>query len=239
MYNRKEEIRKQGKHIYTAEHAEKEKEFFLNYNENMTEEQARERYEGGMYGTDVTNIIEEKRLRRLWEVFVRQERIDYITANNHTSMDDILDIGIDKFIRTNGWMRKSDVKSWRNNVVRIGTCPECRNEFVPLMMQANHGLCLTCRMDFSTKAIKRFVENVIATNKRYHNAEKDALMDFYIMFYSDPNFRSLFKKDTDTAKEYENLEFEKPQWFIEKQEKEIALAQARMLNEIDESKKDE
>lgn len=233
--DRKAEIQKQGKHKIEDSTLRMEKEFFRNYDGDMTEEEAKERY-AGMYGTDRGYVIPKSQLQRIWKKFILEERIDYITMNNTVSVEEIISIGIDKFVRTNGWMRPGDVPKWRTNVARVGKCPECSDQFIPLLMQTNHGLCNNCRPKFSVKAIKRFVEHTIATNERYFMADKDALMDFYVMFYNDPAFRKLFVKDTESAHLFETREYEIPEWFKEQQAKDIEAMNRQMLDSIPETK---
>jgi hypothetical protein len=103
------------------------------------------------------------------------------------------------------------------------------------MFQTNQGLCNNCRPKFSTKAIRRFVEYVIATNARYEQAHRDAIMDFYIMFYSDDAFRSLFRSGSDSAKEYEEREFEVPEWYKQEQAIEMERMNQRLLDLVPES----
>lgn len=231
---RKQAILDQGKHSLSSDFFTKERAFFHKYDENMSPEVAAERY-GGMYGTDKDEVLPKRKLEKIWRKFLLQERIDYIVKNNTVSIEDIVNIGIDKFIRTNGWEKAADVPTWRNNVVRVGICPECKDQFIPLIMQTNHGLCKNCRPNFSGKAIKRFVEHVISTSPRYFRAHQDALMDFYIMFYNDSIFRKMFIKDSPTAIEIEEREFELPEWLEEEQEKDLAVAQQRMLDMIPQS----
>lgn len=233
--DRRAEIQKQGKHKIEESTLRAEKEFFRNYNEEMTEEEAKDRY-AGMYGTDRAYVIPKKQLKQIWKRFVMEERIDYITMNNTVSVDEIIAIGIDKFVRTNGWMRSGDVPRWRSNVARVGKCPECNDQFIPLLMQTNHGLCNHCRPNFSVKAIKRFVEHTISTNERYFRADKDALMDFYIMFYNDATFRKLFIKGSESAEFFETREYVIPDWFKEQQQKDMEVMQQQMLQSITDAK---
>lgn len=238
MESLREEIMKQGKHKIDPSLLKMEQEFFRNYNEDMTPEEAKDRY-AGMYGSDKDKVIPKKHLKKIWSTFITDERIDYITSNNTVSVEEIVSIGIDKFVRTNGWSRSSDVRNWRSNSVRVGKCPECNDQFLPMIMQANHGLCSHCRPKFSVKAIQRFVEHLISTSPRYYLAHRDALMDFYIMFYSDNAFRKLFLKDSETAKEYETREYVVPEWFKEEQQREMDGMQQRLLDMIPEESKDE
>lgn len=233
--NRREEVQKQGKHKLHKDYMAMERAFFRNYNEDMTDEEMKLRY-AGVYGTDRYEAIPKKQLERIWRKFIINERIDYITMNNTVSVDEIVSIGIDKFVKTNGWRRAGDVANWRANTVRVGKCPECNDQFIPMMMQTNHGLCDHCRPAFSVTAIKAFVEHTISTNERYFRAHQDALMDFYIMFYNDRTFRTLFRKGSDSAKEFEEREFVLPEWFLEQQEQDMAVLQQNLLDMVPEER---
>lgn len=223
-----------GLHIVTPEITKKAENFFFYYTDEMTHEQMKERY-GGMYGKMPEKPLSRSIVKGIWKRFLEEERRDFIIKHNTISMDDIVRIGIDKFFMTLGWNTPAQVHSWRNNVVRIGICPDCDDQFIPLMFQTNQGLCNNCRPKYSTKAIRRFIEYTITTNDRYEEAHRDALMDFYIMFYSDADLRKLFVKDTPSAKEMEEREFEVPEWYKEEQAKEEARLQQRLTEMVKEN----
>lgn len=210
--------------------------FLEGYNEEMTHEQMKERY-AGMYGKLPEKALSKRQMAKIFNEFMQTERRDFLIKNEMVSVQDILDIGIDKFIMTLGWTKPSDVPSWRNNVVRIGICPECNEQFIPLIFQVNQGLCNNCRPDFSVPAIKRFIEHTAAMNERYQEASSDLLMDFYIMFYNDANFRALFRKGSEDAKTIENLEFEIPEWYKKDQERRMKIVEQRALESIEEEVK--
>ena len=66
---------------------------------------------------------------------------------------------------------------------------------------------MRCRPDYSVTAIRNFILMQIEASKRYSGAHYDLLMDFYLIFYHDKKFRSLFRKGTETVREFENLTF--------------------------------
>lgn len=222
------EVAKKGLHIVDEHILTKMDDFYANYDDGMSKEEMKKRY-AGMYGKLPDKPMSRSRLVRIFERFIQDERRDFIIKHNTISMDDIVTIGIDKFVQTLGWAKPADVKNWRSNVVRLGVCPECGDQFIPLMFQTNQGLCNHCRPNFSVKAIKRFIEYVITTNDRYQEAHHDALMDFYIMFYNDVNFRKLFIKESESAVEMETREFELPDWYEEARKKEEERLQRRLV----------
>lgn len=230
---RKEMVTEEGKHIVTEQDMATAKLFFEWYKEDMSPEEMKARY-AGMYGKMRETPMPRRKLERIWDLFLQEERRDFIISHNTMSISEILRIGIDKFVMTLGWEKVSDVATWRNNVVRIGICPECKEQFIPLMFQTNQGLCNNCRPNFSVKAIRRFMEYVIAKNDRYENAHHDALMDFYIMFYNDELFRKLFVKGTDSANQFETQEYELPDWYLKVQEKEEARLNKQMQEMVPE-----
>lgn len=227
------DVATKGLHIVTVELMDKVDSFFETYDENMTKEEMKKRY-GGMYGKIPNEPIKKSRLVKMFDEFIQTERRDFILKHNTISMDNIVDIGIDKFAMTLGWTKASDVGGWRKNVVRIGACPDCNDQFIPLMFQTNQGLCNNCRPNISVKAIRRFIEYVAATNERYIKAESDLLMDFYIMFYSDRDFRKLFTKGSESAVEMETREFVTPEWFKEAQEKQANRLQQNLIESVEE-----
>lgn len=228
----KQDIVDQNKHIVRIHHVQAVDTFLEGY-KHWSPEVLEHRYQG-MLGTDGKEYLSHSTLVRIWKKFMVEERRDYILRHNTLSMDDLVRIGIDKFIMTNGWKKPSDVSSWRNNVVRIGVCPDCKDQFVPLMFQTNHGLCKTCRVQYNTKAIRKFITNVLATNDRYLNAMDDALMDFYIMFYSDDEFRHLFKKGDPFAEDFAERDIETPEWVKEEEERRMQIMQHKMLEMVPE-----
>lgn len=183
------------------------------YDENISKDDYKKRY-AGTYAKDSGKRLSKASLKRIWNKFVREERIDFFKAHNTFQIEDIVMIGIDKFINTMGWTKPQHVKSWHNNRIRVGICCHCRDQFIPMIFQANHGLCNNCRPLYSVPAMQNFVKRELANSERYYKARRDMLMDFYIMFYHDSDFRKLFLKDSEMAKELENLEVEMPEWLV-------------------------
>lgn len=181
------------------------------YNPEMTAEEFKARY-GGIYQKDKGKRLSKSAMQRIWNKFVKEERMDFFKAHTLFTVYDIAAIGIDKFIYTMGWTKPSHVRTWRNNKIRVGLCGDCKQHFIPMLLQSNHGLCHTCRPQYSVKAMKNFILRELRTTERYYKAHRDCLMDFYIMFYNDGNFRKLFKKDCDFAQELEALVLETPEW---------------------------
>ena len=152
------------------------------------------------------------KIQNIWNRFMRGEYRAFFQAHTTMSLSDVMDAGVDRFIYTLGWTKPGDVPSWHNNKIRIGLCAHCREQFLPLMFQYNHGLCGNCRSKYSAKAIKNFISHQLNTSKRYDHAQHDMLMDFYILFYNDEQFRKLFKVGTKDASVLEDLESEIPDW---------------------------
>ncbi|PGQ88179.1 hypothetical protein [Priestia megaterium] len=160
----------------------------------------------GVIAKDQGERLSPSKIKRIWENFMRYEFRSFLDSHINLPFESLLKIGIDKFIYTLGWRKPSDTASWHNNVVRIGTCCHCNDQFIPMMFQQNHGLCSNCRPLYSVTAIRNYILHVMHQSERYENATHDLLMDFYIMFYSDPKLRKLFLKGTETAKEFESLQ---------------------------------
>lgn len=159
----------------------------------------------GVIAKDQGERHSPSKILRIWEHFMRNDYRDFLQAHSNLTLKDILKIGIDKFIYTLGWNKPSDTGSWHNNKIRIGYCCHCKNQFVPLIFQHNHGLCMSCRPDYSVTAIRNFILMQIESSKRYNGAHYDLLMDFYLIFYHDEKFRSLFRNGAQTAMEFEKL----------------------------------
>lgn len=193
------------KHVVKEEHIAEMDVFFKQY-KPLEEEEMKLRFKGVI--GKLPNMPTRSMLKSIWATFLENERFDYIVSNNTVDMDQIVKIGFDKFVLTNGWNRSSDVKKWRNNKLRIGVCPHCQDQFVPLVFQVNYGLCSGCRPDFSLKSIRKYIDYVGSTDERYAGAEQDLLMNFFILFYTDINFRVMFTKGHPFAKKYEEMEFE-------------------------------
>jgi hypothetical protein len=174
-------------------------------------EMFRERY-AGIVAKDEGIRLSPAQVRNIWEKFMRDEYRGFLRSHVNITLKDILDIGVDKFIYTLGWNKPSQVVSWHNNRVRIGICCHCKDQFIPMMLQYNHGLCRNCRPTYSHKAIRHFILHQLNVSERYNGADKDMMMDFYIMFYHDDKFRSFFIKNSEEAKEIESLEVNVPDW---------------------------
>jgi len=163
----------------------------------------------GVIAKDQGERLSPSKIKRIWEHFMRHEFRSFLDSHLNLKFESLLDIGIDKFIYTLGWRKASDTASWHNNKVRIGTCCHCNDQFIPMMFQQNHGLCSNCRPLYSVTAIRNYILHVMNQSDRYANATHDLLMDFYIMFYSDPQLRKLFLKGTNSANHFESLQDDK------------------------------
>lgn len=166
----------------------------------------------GVISKDEHTRLSVSQVKNIWERFMKGEYRPFLNAHLNLTLADIIKVGIDKFIYVMGWKRPSDVPSWHNNRVRVGVCCHCHDQFIPMMLQYNHGLCANCRPEYSISAIRKFAIHQLNTSQRYHEATQDLLMDFYIIFYMDEKFRKLFLKGSETAEEMEAFEEELPDW---------------------------
>jgi hypothetical protein len=192
-----------------------EMDYPLHYDENMDSEEFKKRY-AGLYQKDTGKRLGERSLRKIFNKFIREERVDFFTAHNTFSLEDVFSIGFDKFVYTMGWTKPMHIKRWRNNKVRIGVCCHCNDQFVPLIFQYNQGLCNNCKPKYSIKAIRNYMITQLENSKRYYKAKEDLLMDFYIVFYNDQKLRELFLVGSEFAKEYESMDVEVPAWAKDK-----------------------
>ena len=157
----------------------------------------------GVLAKDTGVRLSPSKIKKMWEKFIQQEYRDFFASHTNLKMEDVLNIGVDKFVYVMGWMKPSDVASWRKNKVRVGYCCHCKDQFIPMMLQTNQGMCLQCRPLYSPEAMRIFVRDIMSHSARYHNNENDLMMDFHIMFYSDPEMRQLFLKDNPFSQELE------------------------------------
>lgn len=167
---------------------------------------------GGILAKDQGDRLSTSQVRNIWKKFMRFEYRDFLKAHTNLSLEEILFVGVDKFVYVLGFKKPSDVHKWRNNKVRVGVCCHCKDQFIPMMMQYNHGLCSNCKPIFSHAAIRNFIIHQLHESDRYHEAHRDMLMDFYIMFYHNDSFRNLFIVGTPSAAEYEAFDEEVPEW---------------------------
>ena len=170
----------------------------------------KERYAGVVAKDDFTRLSVSQ-IKSIWKEFMKDYR-DFFHAHTNMTMEDLLRVGVDKFIYVMGWQQPSDAKKWRNNKIRVGICCHCRDQFIPMIFQSNHGLCANCRGSYSTKAMRNFILQRLNVEKRYEEAHHDMLMDFYIMFYHDELFRRFFLAGTGSALYLESLEEVVPEW---------------------------
>lgn len=152
---------------------------------------------GGLYAKYSDKRLSRSGLSRLFRRFLRYELHPYCDTHDIT-LADILAVGIEQFVVANGWRKVSDVAAWRRNRVRLHVCPSCRDQFVPAMYQANHGLCVHCRKEFSDKAVRGFILRQMAASgakgEERRTSEPSLLVDFYILFSRNQEFRDLFRK---------------------------------------------
>lgn len=168
----------------------------------------------GFLGKDDGDRLSVSQIKRIWEKFMRDEYRAFLNAHTNMTMEQIIKIGIDKFVYALGWKRPSDVPSWHNNRLRVGVCCQCQDQFIPMMLQHNHGLCGLCKPLFSFKAIRNFIVHQLNISKRYEGAQHDLLMDFFIMFYHDQTLRNLFLAGSGSAKAWEVETEEIPEWAV-------------------------
>jgi hypothetical protein len=200
--------------LENANNAEIEKDRKEALHENT--QQFRKRFAGVM-GRDEHKRLSVSLLKNTWEKFMKKEYRGFLNAHVNLSLEQIMKIGIDKFIYIMGWEKPSDVSSWHNNKLRVGACCHCQDQFIPMIFQHNHGLCSNCRPFYSAKAIRSFAIHQLNDSQRYHKAQNDLLMDFYILFYHDKKFRELFLVGSESATEYEQLKDEVPEWAVPEQ----------------------
>lgn len=187
-----------------AETEEAHEEFIKKSTEHF-----KKRY-SGVLAKDQGERLSVSQIKRIWDRFIREQYRDFLRAHTNLKMKQILEIGIDKFVYVMGWRKSSDAGSWRDNRLRIGVCCHCKDQFIPMMIQYNHGLCSNCRPEYSSEAIRKFVLKQFIASDRYKDAQRDLLMDFYIMFYHDDNFRKFFLKGSSDAELIEALEVDEP-----------------------------
>lgn len=157
----------------------------------------------GYLGKDDGERLSVSQMKRIWERFMKDEYRGFLNAHTNLTMEEIIKIGIDKFVISLGWRKPSDIPSWHNNKLRIGVCCSCRDQFIPMMLQYNYGLCGQCKPLYSGTAIRNFIIHQSHLSKRYDGAQHDLLMDFFIMFYHDEPLRNLFLVDSPSAKAWE------------------------------------
>jgi hypothetical protein len=159
----------------------------------------------GFLGKDDGDRLSVSQIKRIWEKFMKDEYRGFLQSHTNMTMKEIITIGIDKFVYALGWKRPSDVPNWHKNRLRVGICCHCQDQFIPMMLQYNFGLCGLCKPMYSSKAIQNFVIHQLDISKRYEGAQHDLLMDFFIVFYHDQAFRHLFLKESDSAMEWEKI----------------------------------
>lgn len=188
---------KRGTYAHLTEEINRQ---YATYKQDLSKEEWRARHRG-VYVKFPKEQMKKGAVRRVFEAFLKNERVDYFKSHDF-SVEDIVNIGIDKFVVANGWLQPRDASAWRNNKVRIGPCPHCKDQFVTKIYEANHGLCLNCVPLFSNKAIQGFMTKE-AHSTRYHDDHAGLAIDFYMIFSNEDSFRNLFLKDTESAAEYE------------------------------------
>lgn len=166
----------------------------------------------GFVAKDTGYRLSPSAVKNIWNAFMRSEYREFLASHVNLTMDDLLDIGIDKFIYTLNWSKPKDASNWRNHKIRIGYCCHCHDQFIAMIIQSNQGLCNNCRPDYSVKAMRNYILKVLNDSDRYHEAHRDALMDFYILFYNDQSFRNLFMKSSEFAQQLEEENYEVPEW---------------------------
>lgn len=197
-----------------AESEEEQKELLQNNTDHF------KHFFAGVISKDEHTRLSVSQVKNIWERFMKGEYRSFLNAHLNLTLADIIKVGVDRFVYVMGWKRPSDVPSWHNNRVRVGVCCHCQDQFIPMMLQTNHGLCVNCRPKYSVTAIRKFAIHQLNTSERYYEATQDLLMDFYIIFYMDEKFRKLFLKGSESASQMEEFEEKTPEWATPREVKE-------------------
>lgn len=180
-----------------------------NYDVNLPEAEFKVRHAGLL--KDPGYRLTKKQITEIMKEFVANHAAKFFEKHPFT-MEDVVRIGTDRFVYLLGWRKPKHVESWKDNKVRVGVCCHCNEQFIAMMYQTNHGLCTNCRPSYSVKAIHKFLVHQLNVADRYQHAHRDLLMDFYIMFSNDKQFRQLFLTGSESAKQIELLNEEMPEW---------------------------
>lgn len=192
----------------------------------------------GVYSKYDEKRISKQGMLKIFRRFATYEAADYF--QEHTIRpEDILRIGIDKFVVANGWTRRTEVRAWRNYKVRLHVCPSCEDQFVPALMQQNHGLCRHCRKEFSNLAIRSYVTRNLEEREtdEVETDQPSFLINFYALFTHDRAFRNMFRVDALFAQE------EEERYRVREQEEKLRLqeeeAKRLAMEEVDPVEPDE
>ena len=184
-------------YVMDEEDIQKEKEFFDNFKKNKYHQDTSRI--SNIYGYD-KNLKTKKQIKAIWDKFKEEELADFTSANSYLSVKEIIDVGIDKFIYTMGITKPKHVASWKNHVVNIKVCGNCKDEFIPMMIQQNGGLCKRCAKEFSFEALQYFWAKESEKERDVDSqlyGGPNVMINVLTLFVNDDRFRNLFKKDSD------------------------------------------
>ena len=145
----------------------------------------------------IGNVDSEKEEspEKIWEAFENQDEevLKEFKKFHGYGVEEIKDIGWEKFIKAMGWKNSSQIESWRFDRLHNVICPNCRDDFGILEIQAS--LCDNCKDSFYYELVEDF-DTVFKTQE----ADAELLSGTaYFVLYED--FRNLFKKKSGDFKE--------------------------------------
>lgn len=153
-----------------------------------------------LYGTDKYQL-KPRKLRKTFNAFLESgELAEYLSATGNFTLEEAVDVGIDKFLASVGIKKHTKVDSWRTHNVKLDICPDCRNEFAPVMIRTNGGLCKKCVKKYSFEGLSAFVEEQMTIPRDEASLfvePENIFLNVMILFYKDNKFRSMFLKDTE------------------------------------------
>lgn len=136
-------------------------------------------YKTGKKGRIIVTDLE----KRIWIRFRKCEANDFTKAR-HISLKEIRRVGIEKFIRANGWKTPQDVTKWRDDLLEVVPCPHCKQDFG--VLDDSLGLCDSC---LTWIDIRKFYEDLYAT---VSEEDTEKMSKALVLFYSDPVLRNQY-----------------------------------------------
>lgn len=120
----------------------------------------------------------DDRIEQLWKFFkdnVAEQFEEYMGYG----IEDIERIGVKKLFAIYDWHSEQDIMSYKEDVLKIVICPECKNDFG--VWPSEYGLCADCTPKFNAEKLSEDVDS------------SDGNIDMATLFLIDQEIRDVFK----------------------------------------------
>lgn len=138
-----------------------------------------------MAGKVIRKEVLNKHEQELWDEL--KKHADEFKEYHGYTIEDIRRISVRKFLKMEGWKTVEDVLSFKTDVMHIGICPNCLNEYG--IYQDLFGICNKCKKQFDIKQLYSLSSDIgklavaeFSIGKSLSDAEKAVVLDSAIRY---------------------------------------------------------